>query len=233
MKKRLVLLVISLLAMGFTGKKALQWKLKYIEAFNEMEKSIQQGYIEAPDLGCKTYMGQPVMTINDFAAIVKRDRSAVIYWLKAQELPYVKLMREDLETYKRENNLSVSSAMNALIIFREDTAYRLAERMFNNLTDINVAIANYFGKQPVAVKKEKPKLLPLSEYSDIKAQAEVINERIITIKHLLNRAFTRKNTPNTLYAYNSILLDLGININNDIIGLSEHIGELLNTFVDE
>jgi len=31
----------SLLAMGFTGKEALQWKLKYIEAFNEMENSIK------------------------------------------------------------------------------------------------------------------------------------------------------------------------------------------------
>lgn len=28
----------SLLVMGFTGKEALVWKLKYIEAFNEMEK---------------------------------------------------------------------------------------------------------------------------------------------------------------------------------------------------
>ena len=30
----------SLLVMGFTGKKALQWKLKYIEAFNKMESYI-------------------------------------------------------------------------------------------------------------------------------------------------------------------------------------------------
>lgn len=30
----------SLLVMGFTGKKALDWKLKYIEAFNLMEKYI-------------------------------------------------------------------------------------------------------------------------------------------------------------------------------------------------
>ena len=29
----------SLLAMGFTGKEAVQWKLKYIEAFNQMERS--------------------------------------------------------------------------------------------------------------------------------------------------------------------------------------------------
>ncbi|WP_072023113.1 Rha family transcriptional regulator [Selenomonas sp. AE3005] len=30
----------SLLVMGFNGKKALEWKVKYIEAFNEMEKQL-------------------------------------------------------------------------------------------------------------------------------------------------------------------------------------------------
>ena len=30
----------SLLVMGFTGAKALEWKLKYIEAFNAMEKQL-------------------------------------------------------------------------------------------------------------------------------------------------------------------------------------------------
>lgn len=32
----------SLLAMGFTGKKALEWKLKYINAFNEMERQLRE-----------------------------------------------------------------------------------------------------------------------------------------------------------------------------------------------
>lgn len=32
----------ALLAMGFTGKKALDWKLKYIEAFNKMEKQLEK-----------------------------------------------------------------------------------------------------------------------------------------------------------------------------------------------
>lgn len=31
----------SLLVMGFTGAKALEWKLKYIQAFNEMEKALR------------------------------------------------------------------------------------------------------------------------------------------------------------------------------------------------
>lgn len=32
----------SLLVMGFTGPKALSWKLKYIEAFNKMEESLKE-----------------------------------------------------------------------------------------------------------------------------------------------------------------------------------------------
>lgn len=36
----------ALLAMGFTGKSALQFKLKYIEAFNEMERQIKQQPIQ-------------------------------------------------------------------------------------------------------------------------------------------------------------------------------------------
>ena len=40
----------SLLVMGFTGSKALAWKLKYIEAFNEMEQKIKQfGGFEVPN----------------------------------------------------------------------------------------------------------------------------------------------------------------------------------------
>lgn len=39
----------TLLAMGFTGKQALEWKLKYIEAFNNMEQAIssQQKHLNA------------------------------------------------------------------------------------------------------------------------------------------------------------------------------------------
>ena len=33
----------SLLAMGFTGKEAVEWKLKYIDAFNQMEDRLKSG----------------------------------------------------------------------------------------------------------------------------------------------------------------------------------------------
>ena len=37
----------SLLVMGFTGKEALQWKLKYINAFNTMESMLKERDTEA------------------------------------------------------------------------------------------------------------------------------------------------------------------------------------------
>jgi len=38
----------ALLAMGFTGKKAMQFKLKYIEAFKKMEQQIKNGSYKVP-----------------------------------------------------------------------------------------------------------------------------------------------------------------------------------------
>ena len=38
----------SLLVMGFTGEKALEWKLKYINAFNAMEQELRNKELEKP-----------------------------------------------------------------------------------------------------------------------------------------------------------------------------------------
>lgn len=45
----------TLLTMGFTGRKALQWKLKYITAFNEMEKQLQ-GNFQVPQTFAQALM---------------------------------------------------------------------------------------------------------------------------------------------------------------------------------
>ena len=51
----------SLLAMGFTGKEAVQWKLKYIQAFNEMEKQLAQ----RPQLSRAELMAQALIAAHD------------------------------------------------------------------------------------------------------------------------------------------------------------------------
>ena len=39
----------SLLVMGFTGKEAMTWKIKYIQAFNEMEEKIRENILIMPN----------------------------------------------------------------------------------------------------------------------------------------------------------------------------------------
>lgn len=51
----------SLLVMGFTGKAALEWKLKYIQAFNEMEKKLAQ----RPQLSRAELMAQALIAAHD------------------------------------------------------------------------------------------------------------------------------------------------------------------------
>ena len=47
----------SLLAMGFTGKKALQFKLKFIDAFNRMEQALSAPQIERDARWLQTRLG--------------------------------------------------------------------------------------------------------------------------------------------------------------------------------
>lgn len=51
----------TLLAMGFTGKAALEWKLKYIAAFNAMEKQLAQ----RPQLSRSELMAQALIAAHD------------------------------------------------------------------------------------------------------------------------------------------------------------------------
>ncbi|WP_457571838.1 Rha family transcriptional regulator, partial [Desulfovulcanus sp.] len=48
----------TLLAMGFTGKKAMEWKIRYIEAFNAMEKRLSD---ISKDMVKLTYNGEQVI----------------------------------------------------------------------------------------------------------------------------------------------------------------------------
>lgn len=52
----------SLLCMGFTGTKALEWKLKYIDAFNQMEETLKSGdyFSEEEKLKLKLFSKDPL-----------------------------------------------------------------------------------------------------------------------------------------------------------------------------
>ncbi len=65
----------TLLAMGFTGQKALQWKLKYIEAFNAMERKLLKQSLPTT---------RPLSTPSDREAL----RGLVCAWIGVAGLPY-------------------------------------------------------------------------------------------------------------------------------------------------
>lgn len=210
----------SLLAMGFTGKKALQWKLKYIEAFNEMEETLKQGYLEAPvnssELHCKTYKGIPVITIGDFAEIVKRNRTSILWHLKDKGLPYQLLEKEEVTAYKIENNIPMHSAISKLIVFTESTAYKLTCIMYNNVDPINLAIAKYFNRQPVAPVKTVEAIEEKIgiDYDSVKEYMEEMETNISLIRGMMKHLTEFKRTREEHKYQMKLIREIGFNIFN-------------------
>lgn len=208
----------SLLAMGFTGKKALQWKLKYIEAFNEMEETLKQGYLEEPvnlnELHCKTYKGVPVITIGDFAEIVKRNRTSILWHLKDKGLPYQLLEKEEVAAYKNENNIPMHSAISKLIVFTEATAYKLTCIMYNNVNPINLTIAKYFNRQPVATVRS---VVPIEEkigidYDSVKEYIEEMETNISLMRGMVKHLTEFKRTRDEHKYQMKLIREIGCNI---------------------
>jgi Rha family phage regulatory protein len=104
----------SLLVMGFTGKKALEWKLKYISAFNSMEDVIRErttsAWIETREYGKLTRKAE-TDTLKKLVELAKEqgsEHSEMLY------LTYSKLANKmagitnrDEATVKQLNELSL------------------------------------------------------------------------------------------------------------------------------
>lgn len=75
----------SLLAMGFTGKKALQWKMDYIDAFDAMEKALterkSEQYINARQNGMLTRKSETDMLkkLVDYAKEQGSENANMLY----------------------------------------------------------------------------------------------------------------------------------------------------------
>lgn len=223
----------SLLAMGFTGKKALQWKLKYIEAFNEMEETLKQGYLEEPvntsELHCKTYKGVPVITIGDFAEIVKRNRTSILWHLKDKGLSYQLLEKEEVTAYKEENNIPLHSAISKLIVFAEPTAYKLTCIMYNNADPINLEIAKYFNRQPVAPVKS---VVAIEEkigidYESVKEYIEEMETNISLIRGMVKHLTEFKRTREEHKYQMKLIREIGFNIFDNTSALEREVMSIL------
>lgn len=104
----------SLLAMGFTGKKALEWKLQYIKAFNRMESFIKekttQTWIETRKAGKLTRKAETdtIKKLVEYAesqGSTHADMLYVTYSKLANKMAGVK--KRDEATVMQLNNLSL------------------------------------------------------------------------------------------------------------------------------
>lgn len=99
-----------LIAMGFTGKKALQWKIRYIEAFNEMEAELLQR--STP----------PALPIPDDYA----NRTEVIYYQDFKPI-FCRTLNED-EVVISHESMKEWLEMKGLIFFTRDELRNLTHQ---------------------------------------------------------------------------------------------------------
>lgn len=106
----------TLLAMGFSGKKAMEWKLRYIEAFNKMEKLLQekstQIWIESRKQGKLTRRAETDV-LKDLVEYAKGQGSKnsqmlyTVYSKLANRMVGLKGKERDIATTSQLNNLSI------------------------------------------------------------------------------------------------------------------------------
>lgn len=104
----------SLLVMGFTGKKALEWKLQYINAFNQMESFIKekmtQTWLETRQAGKRTRKAE-TDTIKKLVEYAKSQGSThadmlyITYSKLANKMAGIQ--KRDEATVMQLNNLSL------------------------------------------------------------------------------------------------------------------------------
>lgn len=89
----------TLLAMGFTGKAALEWKLKYIAAFNEMEKKLT----EQPQLTSSQLLATALIAAHE--ELEEKDKR-------------IELLTADTERMKPKEIFSdaVSTSQNSILV---------------------------------------------------------------------------------------------------------------------
>lgn len=113
----------SLLVMGFTGKKAMEWKLKYIDAFNKMERVISEkqttAWIETRQQGILVRKDETnvIQKLVEYAKEQGSEHSEMLY------LTYTKLANKmsgitnrDTATNTQLNDLSTMERLIANVV---------------------------------------------------------------------------------------------------------------------
>ena len=77
----------TLLSMGFTGKTALEWKLKYIDAFNKMEETLKQSNLlsEEEKLKLMLFSRDPSEVASAYNKLIEIEKAPLIAIIEEQK----------------------------------------------------------------------------------------------------------------------------------------------------
>lgn len=138
----------ALLAMGFTGKEAVTWKLKYIEAFNQMEKQLAVQHKEqraVQDANIQNAIDrvisirQKLAESTDFLAECRKGRESskqaylIIKAAYAKDCDTVRSMEGGVQTWQKE----LTSAIDSLTIVAKGYPFyaALIDSLAGNLSE--------------------------------------------------------------------------------------------------
>lgn len=117
----------SLLAMGFTGKKALEWKLKYINAFNAMEEALKSG---------TTLSEEERLKLQLFS----KDPSEVAYahkrLVEIETAPLVAEIEEQKPKVEYHDEVLNKDGLITTTVVAKDLGYRSAQKL-NEIMNLN------------------------------------------------------------------------------------------------
>lgn len=212
----------SLLVMGFTGKKALEWKIKYIQAFNAMEEELRRGgtpYV----LIMKHYKKHPVLTSADVAALLGMARESVSQALQ-QPLArckhgrdYFLVQGDDLAVLKHDNP-SISSLASSVLLIAESGLRKICAYLKR-------AMPAVFGDPPVVDVLPVQVTNPLNTYAapesnkEIGAWAKDIRGYMDVLDGLLHK-YEQQNPIKTQEALKEVMRSVGKDIWEDVVRLT-------------
>lgn len=121
----------SLLVMGFTGKKALEWKLKYIDAFNQMEEKLKSGdYLsEEEKLKLQLFSKDPLEVASAHNRLVKLEVDKATAPLKAEN----KVLKPKAEYHDKVLN---KEGLITTTIVAKDLGFKSATKL-NQIMNLN------------------------------------------------------------------------------------------------
>lgn len=117
----------SLIVMGFTGKKSLEWKLKYINAFNAMEEALKSG---------KTLSEKERLQLQLFS----KNSSEVAYahkrLVEIETAPLVEQIKEQRPKVEYHDEVLNKDGLITTTVVAKDLGYRSAQKL-NEIMNLN------------------------------------------------------------------------------------------------